>query len=169
MPQSAEAIIYEKYQNALCELLECYVGSKPKLQDPGDERPEIELTGVVGLSDTEISGSVTLSTCQATACRMAETSPFASADWLGELCNQLAGRLKNKLLAYDLSPSLSTPAVICGKHLRLNSLARHTYIFKIESELGVIESQLLLDTVEGLELTLNPEAISAIEGSLQLF
>lgn len=169
MEQCAEKVIFEKYQSALSELLECYVGCTPILNDAGDDRAEVEMTGVVGLSDKSISGSVTLSTCQDTAGRLAETTPLASADWLGELCNQLAGRLKNKLLAYDLSPNLSTPAVICGKHLRINSLARHNYVFRIESELGVIESQLLLDTPEDFQLTLNPFAESAVEGSLQLF
>ena len=169
MSKKAENVIYEEYESALRDLLECYVGSPPILNDPGVHRVEVEMTGVVGLSDKSISGSVTLSTCQETAGRMAETSPMASADWLGELCNQLAGRLKNKLLAYDLCPNLSTPAVICGKHLRISSLARHNYAFRIESELGVIESQLLLDTPDDLELTLNPLADAAVEGSLQLF
>jgi len=193
MEPNTEKIIIEKYQCALAELLECYIGFTPILENTGDQSPEAEMTGVVSLFDKSIFGSVTLSTRQKTAGRLAETSPLASADWLGEMCNQLAGRIKNKLLAYDLSPTLSTPAVLCGKHLRINSIAKNNYIFRVESMLGVIESQLLvdnyragkialsvqmlgviesqlfLDTPEDFKLTLNPFAEIAVEGSLQMF
>jgi len=193
MEPNTEKIIIEKYQCALAELLECYIGFTPILENAGDQSPEAEMTGVVSLFDNSIFGSVTLSTRQKTAGRLAETSPLSSADWLGEMCNQLAGRIKNKLLAYDLSPTLSTPVVLCGKHLRINSIAKNNYTFRVESVLGVIESQLLpdtcsggkmalgvqmsgviesqlfLDTPEDFQLTLNPSAETAIEGSLQMF
>jgi len=193
MEANTEKIIIEKYLCALAELFECYIGSTPVLENAGDQRSDSEMTGVVSLFDELIFGSVTLSTRPKTAGRLAETSPLASADWLGEMCNQLAGRMKNKLLAYNLSPTLSTPAVICGKHLRINSIAKNNYIFRVESVLGVIESQLLpdtysggkiglsvqmlgviesqlfLDTPEDFKLTLNPFTETAVEGSLEMF
>jgi len=193
MELNTEKIIIEKYLCALSELFECYIGFTPILENAGDQRSDSEMTGVVSLFDELIFGSVTLSTRQKTAGRLAETSPLASADWLGEMCNQLAGRMKNKLLNYNLSPTLSTPAVICGKHLRINSIAKNNYIFRVESMLGLIESQLLpdtysggkialsvqilgviesqlfLDTPEDFKLTLNPFTETAVEGSLEMF
>ncbi|MDD9942496.1 MAG: chemotaxis protein CheX [Myxococcales bacterium] len=54
----------------------------------------------------------------------AENSKANSTDWIGELANQLLGRLKNKLLANGVELALSTPVVVQGTHLRLGAVHR---------------------------------------------
>jgi len=43
-------------------------------------------------------------------------------DWIGELANQLVGRLKIKLLAYEIDVALTTPIVLQG--IRIQPLPR---------------------------------------------
>lgn len=43
-------------------------------------------------------------------------------DWIGELANQLVGRLKVKLLAYDVNVALTTPIILQG--VRIQPLPR---------------------------------------------
>jgi CheY-specific phosphatase CheX len=42
-------------------------------------------------------------------------------DWLGEIANQVLGRFKNLLLAYDVKLELSTPSVVSGKSLHVTT------------------------------------------------
>lgn len=46
-------------------------------------------------------------------------SDRGSLDWIGELANQMLGRVKNKLLSYNVEIGLSTPIVIEGAKLRM--------------------------------------------------
>lgn len=48
----------------------------------------------------------------------------ANYDWIGELANQLLGRLKNKLLSWNVEVALSTPVVVHGAQLSIASLQR---------------------------------------------
>jgi CheY-specific phosphatase CheX len=45
------------------------------------------------------------------------TSSDAASDWLGELSNQLLGRIKNRLIPYGVAFALSTPSVVVGERL----------------------------------------------------
>lgn len=44
-------------------------------------------------------------------------------DWIGELGNQLVGRIKVKLLTYDIDVALTTPIILQG--IRVQPLPRH--------------------------------------------
>merc|ERR1712146_853533 len=48
----------------------------------------------------------------------------ANYDWIGELANQLLGRLKNKLLSWNVEVALSTPVLVHGAQLSIASLQR---------------------------------------------
>lgn len=61
--------------------------------------------------------------CHPAASDASELSEGAIADWVGELSNQLLGRVKNRLLRHGLEIQLSTPVVVRGRDLcqaRLN-------------------------------------------------
>lgn len=47
--------------------------------------------------------------------------PGAAADWIGEVANQLLGRLKNKLLKHGVDLALSTPFVVEGTDLQIGA------------------------------------------------
>lgn len=54
-------------------------------------------------------------------------------DWIGELSNQLSGRMKNKLLPFGCCLDLGIPTVIQGENLHLDlprrsEISQHTFI-----------------------------------------
>jgi len=75
------------------------------------------LCGVIGFVGTGIRGSCML---------LGHDAPILAScpegggcrDWIGELTNQLAGRVKSKFLAYGVEVQLSTPVGFSGVALR---------------------------------------------------
>lgn len=69
--------------------------------------------GLLGFSGDRARGSIVL---VASPAILAGSSPLSDPhrDWVGELANQLVGRLKNHLLRYDVEISLGTPTVLGG-------------------------------------------------------
>lgn len=68
-------------------------------------------TAVVGFHGTAISGAVILVVDNALLKASMQT-PTPEREWLAELANQLLGRLKNRLLAYGVDVTASTPTVL---------------------------------------------------------
>jgi CheY-specific phosphatase CheX len=94
------------------------------------------------------------------------------ADWMGELTNQLLGRIKNKLLSYGVTLEMSTPTVIFGLELARKdtgaSVRRHL-AFRHENHPLLIS----FDAVGApdLELSIPEEPVDPgiAEGELALF
>jgi CheY-specific phosphatase CheX len=57
------------------------------------------------------------------------------ADWIGEISNQVIGRLKNALLKYGVNATLTVPTVIKGEHIS-------TFPLKGDTMMEVIHFQL---------------------------
>jgi hypothetical protein len=85
------------------------------------ETDALLLSGVMGFVEQHVSG-----TCVLAAPRDAlmATAPAEARprDWVGELTNQLVGRLKAKLMALGLTVGVSTPVVLAG--IKLSPLPR---------------------------------------------
>jgi hypothetical protein len=85
------------------------------------ETEELWLSGIMGFVEEHLSG-----TCVLAAPRDAimATAPGGARprDWVGELTNQLVGRLKSKLMAHGLTVAVSTPVVLAG--IKLSPLPR---------------------------------------------
>lgn len=83
------------------------------------------MAGFVGFTSAQIRGGVGLAMPVALLQR---THPIGKArsnpaegelrDWMCELANLLAGRLKTQLLSYGVAFRVSTPMVVMGKELR---------------------------------------------------
>ena len=90
-----------------------------------------DFCAIIGFSGTKIKGHLLLA---ATHELLDFTHPSKAmgmdigdsdhADWLGEISNQVIGRLKNALLKYGLNTTLTTPTVIRGQSI--NSFALKT-------------------------------------------
>jgi CheY-specific phosphatase CheX len=107
--------------SAATELLDAY---GVKVADAGSdwaESDEVLFSGVMGFIGDRVRGTCLLaaskSTILATAPRDARPR-----DWVGELANQLVGRLKSKLMAHGVTIGVSTPVVLSG--VRLSPLPR---------------------------------------------
>ena len=68
-----------------------------------------DLRGTIGL---RMTNSVVLETYRAAVGASLEVGSTDAADWTCELVNQLIGRLKNKLRAYNVSFNVNTPRML---------------------------------------------------------
>lgn len=169
MEQRPEDVICNCFSHAVAELFECYLGHAVQLCECEEENSHSDMTAVIGFAGSGISATLILTTCEPVALQLAKTAPLSTGDWLAELVNQLAGRLKNKLLRFGVSPSLSTPAVIHGKHLRITTLAKTQHRDCVTLEEGQVIAKIMLELEDSLELVESEEERGAAEGSLQLF
>jgi CheY-specific phosphatase CheX len=93
-------------------------------------------------------------------------------DWLGELSNQLLGRVKRRFALHGASFSLGTPVVITGERLRLKQgmKAKNTLSCSLEAPIGRIEVWIEVELRGGFEFSENTESDgSLIEGEALLF
>jgi len=77
--------------------------------------------GIVGFSGQNIRGGLVLAGSREA---LGASNPVQSAgirDWVAELANQLAGRVKSRLLAHDVELHIATPVVLRGEHLALEA------------------------------------------------
>jgi CheY-specific phosphatase CheX len=88
--------------------------------DPSDNLrnlpSEVLLCGIIGFTGDKVRGSLLLGLTDEPIQRSNPTET-APRDWVAELANQLAGRLKNRLLAYGTEIYISVPVVLRGEHI----------------------------------------------------
>ncbi|MEO6602557.1 MAG: hypothetical protein ABIQ16_21925 [Polyangiaceae bacterium] len=78
---------------------------------------EVLLSGVVGFVGPELRGTCLL-VSNRSPIELSSPQKDHPRDWIGELTNQLVGRLKRKFLGFGLEVVLTTPVVLSGLHLR---------------------------------------------------
>lgn len=135
-----------------------------------------EMVAVIGFTSDEMRGTLAIS---ARVDFFARTNVISSdpneeqiRDWAGELGNQLMGRIKNRLLAYNLVLAMGTPMVIIGMSMDLGP--RRTGIVNRlawSSTQGEVQAWLEASHEAGLWLERSADADDAIqaEGDLLFF
>jgi CheY-specific phosphatase CheX len=93
-------------------------------------------------------------------------------DWIGELANQLLGRLKSRLLAHGVTIQLGTPTTVSGLELRVRSCAADRQATPLWFVAGddwlVVRLDALASPNAKLESSPDPSS-SAAEGDVLLF
>ena len=89
-----------------------------------EERYLFRYAGVLGFTGEGIKGTMVVS---ASGPAIEATFPDGGSDsdredWVGELCNQLLGRVANKVIAYGLSIRMSTPVTFSGTDLNMQKV-----------------------------------------------
>jgi CheY-specific phosphatase CheX len=137
----------------------------------------MEYAATIGFASDQIRGMLGLGMDPDTLERLVakeniSAAPAMAEDWLAESVNQLLGRLKNKLLGYNLLVSLALPTVLRGVSLRFLS-ARPTslWTYPFDSDAGSISVWLDVRHDAGLVLrrTDDPDMQGTPEGELLLF
>lgn len=135
-----------------------------------------EMVAVIGFTSDELRGSLAIS---AKVEFFAATNVISEAptdeqvrDWAGELANQLMGRLKNRLLGYDLVLAMGTPMVITGLSMELGQ-RRAGIVNRLawNSPKGACEAWFEASCEAGLVLTPSATAdmVTQAEGDLLFF
>ena len=103
------------------ELLEAYGVDSVPAKGGWVENDELLYSGVMGFYGETLSGTCLLAAPAATVLAAAPRDA-RPRDWVGELTNQLVGRLKSKLLARGVTIAMTTPVVLSG--VRISPLPR---------------------------------------------
>ncbi len=139
--------------------------------------PDMELAAVLGFSGDAIQGALGL-----LAHRDLVAATYRSAtgqdgsrrqldDWLGELANQLLGRIKNTLLRYDVAIQLATPMVLRGVNIEVGG-SHEDGVYKVEFTCCTGGLCAWIDAQHEGELVLHlreEEDVSASEGDGMFF
>lgn len=130
------------------------------------ESDEVMFSGVMGFVGDSVRGTCLLAAPQGTV-EAAAPEDAAARDWVGELANQLVGRLKAKLMARGATIALSTPVVLRG--VKLSPLPRtgvEPVVF--ESPSGKVLVWLEVEIENDFKLG-EERALKASEGELLVF
>lgn len=103
--------LFEEWGYGCCPLLPCL---EPK--ESGDS-----VVAVIGFTSNHARGSIALMMRPEVALALGETSDaVTAADIVGEFCNMVLGRLKNRLLARDVLLHMALPTVATGMRVRVS-------------------------------------------------
>ncbi len=123
----------------------------------------------IGLAGDEFKLSIVILASSGTIAPMCPIPGASTADWIGELANQLVGRLKNALIEYGHSGQLSLPVTLSGSGLSLWNKTECPVTYFIHTKGGRV--------ILRLEAEVNPDSVwelcdspsAAAEGSMCLF
>ena len=128
---------------------------------------------VIGFSSRTFNGSLLLVLPRSLVEHTLPAADASLADWCGELANQLLGRLKNRLIDYQVSLNMTLPVVISGGRFALPAKTRPvTRYFCFVSDWGKFFVRLEAEIGPNVELVrqARPEAGRVLdEGELLLF
>jgi CheY-specific phosphatase CheX len=130
------------------------------------ESEQIMFSGVMGFVGDAVRGTCVLAAPLGTI-EAAAPKDASARDWVGELANQLVGRLKAKLMARGATIALSTPVVLRG--VKLSPLPRtgvEPVVF--QSSAGDVLVWLEVEIEDNFQLG-EERALKASEGELLVF
>ncbi|HMJ15925.1 MAG TPA: chemotaxis protein CheX [Polyangiaceae bacterium] len=153
---------------ACCDLFAAYGVPLSRAEHAADTDYDLLYCGVMGFVGKNARGMCLLGASREPIER---TAPVAGdlRDWLGELTNQLVGRLKGKLLARGVEIALTTPLVLKGHHIA--PLPRRQLIPEVlVGSCGRVLLWADVETAPGFSLTLeSEESVTLSEGGLLFF
>jgi CheY-specific phosphatase CheX len=152
-------------------------GTEVRYDPAGDSaRPPADgMLAVIGFGGRSFRGSLVVS---ASPGLLVRSCPVACAgnelqqqDWLGELANQLLGRLKAQLLGHGIAIELGTPTTVAGLELRVRPRSDcHTPPLWLISGSDWLVVRLDAVAPPNVLLCLSPDpSNSAAEGEVLLF
>ncbi len=160
-------------KEAVSDLCESIGAPFPEYRGHQDETipPPHSMHAIIGFAGTQIKGSLAISADNELIKMTHPNGPMGMPvteddlpDWLGELANQLLGRLKNMLLRRGVDFGITTPSVFIGKAITtIKRDAAHGYedfLFDLKSDHFVA---LTLQTIIKGDLDLSAKDESAAD------
>lgn len=123
----------------------------------------------IGLAGDAFKLSIVILAASRTIAPMCPIPGASTADWIGELANQLVGRLKNALIEYGHSGQLSLPVTVSGSGLSLWDKTLCPMTFFIHTQAGRVILRLEAEVQPASVWTASECASAAAEGSMCLF
>jgi CheY-specific phosphatase CheX len=115
---TTNADILESITNDACvALFEAYALSLKRVPVTIDSQEGLMYCGVIGYTGSQIRGTLMLATSTEPIGRTSPSTDATPHEWVGELTNQLLGRIKTRLTRRGVIIHMSTPVVLRGQHL----------------------------------------------------
>jgi len=143
-----------------------------------EQKCDSDFAATIGFTVGEAGGALALVTSAALVRKTypqtgaAEVTPHDIGDWIGELSNQLLGRIKNRLAEYSVDINLSTPVVVTGQclgYVGARSALQRTVGYAVEGlPLRVLFSATGFEDVE-LDESRRVRGEGIAEGDVELF
>lgn len=154
-------------EDALLELLSAY-GISATVGRPHSPHAH-QIIGVVGFTSPDFRGNLAL----VLSSQLAEATLEGTdvIDWVGELANQMLGRVKNKLVPYAIELDIATPVVVAGLSIRVQE-APDTETRRVDCSTtsGSVHALINARLREGFELGPPSGELSAVsEGEVLMF
>jgi hypothetical protein len=135
------------------------------------------LAAVVGFTDARLSGSLVI---MATADGLRRSHPNAAmgmpiddrdvSDWIGELANQLLGRVKNRVVRCGLEFSMTTPTVMSGGGIHLREVkGQDAQDLCFDGAFGMIAVRFAAQIAPDVSFVESQQEATAAEGASLLF
>jgi hypothetical protein len=114
--------LFEDVASAACEELFGRYGVAVRKAGDNDDpvSPDFLLCAVIGFTGRDVRGTLVLALTEdlyGLSNPVSDPHPSGRRDWVGELANQLLGRIKIDLLRSGIEIYLNLPAVLLGQHL----------------------------------------------------
>ena len=165
-------VVTSTYLACLVETVGQYSGATPNTRPlsalgsaPGLDPDEPPFATLIRFGEERVWGSSLLiadGTSVLDLCAVADADPF---DWLGELNNQLVGRLKNRLLRSSVNLQISPPVQVVG----FTRDRRAVVGWELEWAGGRLTACLGLTVAPGVTFETDDEVEVVAEGTLCLF
>lgn len=155
-----------------CErLFESYGVDMRHVAEWEQPKPEMVYCGIVGFSGENLKGGLVLAGSQQALSASNPVESSSVRDWVAELANQLAGRLKSQLLAHSVEIYIATPVVLRGEHLSLEARGPVAPLWFQSEKAGRVCLWLDVDLAEGFSMADDADASKAglDEGTSLLF
>ena len=169
-------IIFDAFVASATDLFEHYSNSRPDVEDvdPSIGEDALCVSGKtistsIGIGADDFRCSVGFITSRETAGRLFEQELDDPADWLGELGNQLVGRIKNVVVRYGVLSQLGMPVSTNGTHLCFSKLDAASSCISINTECGKVLALISTWVRPGVKWSLCECEEVADEGSVCLF
>src|SRR5262245_21945203 len=114
--QSIQAEIGDVVAASTLELFAAYGVELYTPQDP-DREAAVAFAAVIGFTGEALRGTLLLAPECAVLERTQQVAGSSNRDWVGELANQLLGRVKNHLLRYGVEIHVTIPLVLRGERI----------------------------------------------------
>lgn len=159
---SNQIIVDEIVRRSTIELFEAYDVALVVEEGQVAAAP-IAFAAVIGFSGESLRGTLLFAPSEGILHASEQIPDEACRDWVGELANQLLGRIKNHLLRYDVEVYLTVPLVLRGQHISVQTNAA-PFPHAFSSAAGGVTVWVDVDLppdlvlVEGTQVDLPPES-----------
>lgn len=166
--ESAQSVVEGMAEQACVELFDAYgvplAGQSPEELNLGQQT----LTSIVGFTGEGITGMCLVTVSESLLVKSNPAGDGSLRDWIAELSNQLAGRLKHKLLAQGVEVYITTPIVL--RAARIEPMPRtHLSPRSFKSAEGSLGLWVEVDATPGFKFQPGAAGEAIAEGETLLF